>query len=209
MSRRHNNTQPTQPVPKYWFPFTENANDRMGNFPGWDIANIVGFSEDGGYFNGNSRLLKRSLSIPNSDLTTWGCEIMLPTLFSSGIYTIIKTLYSTTKTENQISYAPGWNQDLNCAPFFNGNWIALSIVSVPFVENRYYKLTIRQTRDGTDLFIDGVKRSHGSVVIPRDQTLTTLSVGYNESNSDRGFKGYIRNARFFDVELTDEQIAEL
>lgn len=212
MSRRHKYIGTSQPdvIPKFWFPLTSDAVDVMGNFPGWSTVSGVTYSSAGGYFTGSSRILKSGLSIPNSNLKTWGCEIMLPSLYGSGIYTILKTFYET-KTENQISYAPGWSQDINCAPFLNGDYIALSIVSVPFVANRYYKLMVRQNHSNgtTDLFVDGALRSHGGIVIPSYQTLTSLSIGYNESNSGRGFKGYIRNVMLFDIELTNEQIAQI
>lgn len=210
MRREPSISQSQTIAPKFWFPLTQNAYDAMGNFAGWDTVSGVTFSSSGGYFNGSGRIYKSGLSIPNSDIKTWGCEMMLPSLYGSGIYTILKTFYET-RTENQISYAPGWSQDINCAPFLNGDYVALSIVSVPFVANRYYKLMIRQNHSNgtTDLFIDGVKRSDGNLVIPANKTLTSLSIGYNESNSGRGFKGYIRNVRFFDVELTNEQIAQI
>ncbi|MCR4858226.1 MAG: LamG domain-containing protein [Bacteroidales bacterium] len=212
MSRRHKYIVSSPPgvLPKFWFPLTSDAVDVMGNFPEWSTVSGVTYSSAGGYFTGSSRILKSGLSIPNSDIKTWGSEIMLPTLYGSGIYTIMKTFYKT-RTDNQISYAPGWSQDINCAPYYQGSYSALSIASVPLVANRYYKLFVRQRHtDGyTDLFIDGVLRSAGNIVIPENQTLTSLSIGYNESNSGRGFKGYIRNVMLFDAELTDAQIAQL
>ena len=212
MSRRHKHivSSPPDVFPKFWFPLTSDAVDVMGNFPGWSTVSGVTYSSAGGYFTGRSRITRSGLSIPNSDVKTWGCEMMLPNLHGTGIYTILKTFYET-QTENQISYAPGWSQDINCAPFFHGNYNALSIVSVPFVANRYYKLMVRQNHSNgtTDLFVDGALLSHGGIVIPSYQTLTSLSIGHNESNSGRGFKGYIRNVMFFDIELTDEQIAQI
>jgi len=213
MSRRHNAAAaaPAPSIsPKFWFPLTSDSSDSMGNFPGWGTVSGVTFSSAGGYFTGSSRIFKSGLSIPNSDIKTWGCEIMLPNLYGSGIYTIMKTFYET-RTENQLSYAPGWSQEIHSNPYYNGNYSSLGITSVPLVANRYYKLFVRQNHSAgtTNLFIDGVQRSTGSIVIPANKTLTSLAIGYNESNSGRGFKGYIRNVMFFDAELTDAQIAQL
>lgn len=213
MSRRHKHivSSPPSVLPKFWFPLTSDASDAMGNFPGWGTVSGVTFSSSGGYFNGNGKIAATNLNIQNSDLKTWGVEIMLQSLYSSGIYTAIKNVYTTSNTEIQISYAPGWSQDINCAPFYMGGYKALSISSVPFVANRYYKLMVRQKHSDctSELFVDGVRKKIVDIVIPANQILAKISIGFNEANSGRGFKGYIRNVRFFDVELTDEQIAQI
>lgn len=200
------------PDPLYWFPFTNNANDIMGNFGYWNYTNNVTYSSNGAYFNGRGGIYKSNLSVQNGNFTTIHLKFMLPQLYTSGIYAIVKFINSNTKNINTM-YAPDWSQDLN-ASVYNGNTATpgiLSVSSIPLVANRFYALTIRQNFPNgiTELFIDGQRLTTCNVIISQSTMIYSIYVGINSNSQYRYFKGYIKDLRFYNTVLDDVQISML
>lgn len=199
------------PEPKYWFPFTENNSDIMGNFPSWSSSTGVTYSDNGAYFNGNAYMQKTSASIPNSNLQTFSFQTMLPTVYSYGIYTMFNFDAGNTNTGIGALIAPDWGLELIDNPAYNGSSNSdLSLASVPWTANTWCTLVWRQDfSTKIELFINGTLRASTSIVIPSSVNYSRFYIGTHPNNTNRKYKGYIKNVRMWDTSLTDEQIAAL
>ncbi|MBR4537205.1 MAG: hypothetical protein IKO62_11260 [Bacteroidales bacterium] len=211
MRREHELEQSVIPEPVHWFPLTQNNGDIMGNFPVWSYSIGITYSDNGGFFNGNAYAYKTLANIPNTNFQTFSVQIMLPTVYSSGIYTLFNFDVGNTNTGIGALIAPDWGGDLIDNPTYNGNTNTdLSIGSIPWIANTWYTLVWRQDfTTKTELFVNGSLRSSTTIYIPSNVVYSRVYIGTHPNNSNRKFKGYIKNIRMWDCYLTDEQIAAL
>lgn len=211
MRRGFNQTiEPSVPEPSHFFPLTANATDVTGDW-GTLSGSCAGFNADGAFFNGSVAGFQQSLQVPNSEFAVVDFEYMFPVFYASGVYRGVRMPFENAGAIN-VFYAPDWGQDLNCSIYSaSSTYTALSLAEVPFTVNKHYRITIRQnlSQNTSDLFINGEHRNHGTICIPSNRRLRYLCIGRMENSSTGRFKGYIRNFRTYNVELTDEQIAAI
>lgn len=213
MSRREYNN-PQQPItgisPIHHFPFTQNATDVVGDW-GSLGGSCSGFSEEGAFFDNNSIGFSKAVNAPNTEFTVIDFEFKVPAVYTSGVYALLRVLFNNDANIN-FYIAPDWGQELNASVYSRKNtYTALSLVTIPIIANTYHRITLRQniSSDSCDLFVDGVLRNSGNLCISSDNILQTLYIGRIEKANTRIFKGHLRNLRFYDIELTNEQIAQL
>lgn len=213
MSRReYNNPQlppSTEPSPIHYFPFTQNATDVVGDW-GTLSGSCSGFSEEGAYFNNNTGFNK-AINAPNTEFTVIDFEFKVSTVYTSGLYTLLRCVFNNSAYIN-FYIAPDWGQELNSTVYSSSNTYAgLSLPTIPIIANNYHRITLRQniSSDSCDLFVDGVLRNSGNLCISSNNILQTLYIGRTENANTRIFKGHLRNLKFYDIELTNEQIAQL
>ena len=211
MSRREY-TKTQQPSmgssPIHYFPFTENATDVVGDW-GTLNGNCSGFSEDGAYFNNNTGFDK-SVNATNTEFTVIDFEFKVPAVYTSGVYTLLRAEFDNNAMIN-FYIAPDWGQELNVTVYSAANVYAnLSLVTIPIIANTYHRITLRQniSSNSCDLFIDGVIRSSGNLCISSDKALQVMYIGRIQNSGKRLFNGHLRNLKFYDIELTNEQITQ-
>lgn len=214
MSRReYNNPQlppSTGPSPIHYFPFTQNATDVVGD---WGTLNgsCSGFSEEGAFFDNNSIGFSKVVNAPNTEFTVIDFEFKVPAVYTSGVYALLRVLFNNDANIN-FYIAPDWGQELNASVYSKKNtYAALSLPTIPIIANTYHRITLRQniSSNSCDLFVDGVLRNSGNLCISADNIMQTMYIGRIENANTRKFKGHLRNLRFYDIELTNEQIAQL
>ena len=199
------------PEPVYWFPLTTNANDVMGNFPGWSYTGGVTYSDSGAYFNRSAQIYNYNLNIVNSNFQTFSFKVMITSVYSSGIYTMYNLDIGNANTGVGALIAPDWGGNFVSNPYYNGSYdTGLSQPQFPWVANQYFTFTYRQDFSSKmELFVDGVLKGTANISIPSTVVMKRLSLGTHPNNSSRKFLGYIKDFKAWNIILTDEQIAAL
>lgn len=214
MARRdHYNPQlppSTEPIPIHHFPFTKNATDVVGDWGSLD-GSCSGFSDEGAFFDNNSIGFTKAVNAPNTEFTVIDFEFKVPEAYTSGVYTLLRCIFNNEALIN-FYIAPDWGEELNATVYSKKNTYAdLALPTIPIIANTYHRITLRQniSSDSCDLFVDGVLRSSGRLCISSDNILQNIYIGRIENANTRIFKGHLRNFKFYDIELTNEQIAQL
>lgn len=199
----------TEPIPIHHFPFTQNATDVVGDWGSLD-GSCSGFSDEGAFFD-NDEGFSKSISELNEEFVVIDFEFKTPIVYTSGVYSFFRVEYVDDGVFINTCIAPDWDQEFNCAIYPQKNtYTSLSLYSIPIIANHYHRVTIRQNiySNTCDLFIDGVHRKSGNLCISSDSIANKIYIG-RISGTNRKFSGHIRNFRFYNIELTNEQIALL
>lgn len=202
------------PQPYLWYPLTANSTDIIRGRTSTP-SNIQSYDDRGAYFNGASYInLGAQL---NSLQKTIYLEINADVYVSTDVETVYKAQYGTGSSSSTTMYlfmpCPAWapNSYANFGTIISGNFTTWNISDV-IEDGTYYKICIRQNTDGTTScycsYQNGTYSGTYSQSIADSISLYTY-LGTNGGGYNRYFKGYMRNLKMWDLQLSDEQINSL
>lgn len=220
MSRRHEQLKEEIfiPEPFVYCPLTENANDTKGHLS-WTTNTVSQYSLTLGARFGGSNYMRCNNSFSFANIKTLCYYVRFDSIPTDGNSNTWHVMHYIRGNNNEsyryygmLQHFSNENAELtNCAVAggsFNQN---TSVLTTPFgstLVNTWYKIALRvnASQNNVTVFIDTYKKDI-SGTIPTSASCD-IKLGAHPNNV-RYLKGYMKDFRIWDVELTDEQIAAL
>lgn len=206
------------PEPYVSCPFESDATDEKGHLT-WTTNNVTSYSQTNGARFGGSNYLRCYNSFSLQKLMTMSYLVMFDSIPTDGNSSTWHTCHyirgGNTDTYRYYSFLQHFTSEnvelTNCAQSGSSFSIADNVLTTPFGStqiNTWYRITLRvnSTTNSVTAFIDSYKKDINAM-IPTSETCD-MRFGCN-NNGQRYLRGYIKDLRIWDVELTDEQIAQL
>jgi len=206
------------PEPYVHCPFTSNATDLKGNLT-WSINTVSTYDATLGARFGGSNYMRAYNQISLQRLKTMCYYVRFDVIPTDGVSSTWQTPHyircNNTAGFRYYSFLQHFsveNAELtNCAIINNSFSVENNVLTTPFgstLINTWYKIVLRvnESNNNVTVFIDDLKRDINAMV-PLSYSCD-IRLGCND-NTQRYLRGYIKDFRIWDVELTDEQIAQL
>lgn len=217
MKREHSN-QESIPQPYIHCPFTSDVLDIYGHLT-WTEQNGITFSDGCANFNGSSSYLRARNVLSLSHIKTVSYLVKFNTIPTDGQSSTWQSChyFQSYSYYNYAAYY-GILQEFSAGPYGLSNAArstsysdSQNTLTTSFGSTQtgtWYRMTFRRNSDNTtDVWIDAL-RKHINAYIP-DSYQSDIFFGKLYPNNIRFLNGGVKELKIWDVELTDEQIAQL